>query len=137
MSHQSTLIPAKHRDKLKVLLVLKGYSKIACGRGMKANKQQKELNRYVYGDPPNHVSNIDLLCKGLAEYSSLYEDASYNTFKDGEEVNVDGLKFCPELIMDYSMPYYAGVHIVSDDIKSTNRTGKITCATPKTSLSWA
>ena len=110
---------------------------MACGRGMKANDQQQQLHRFVYGDPPNKVSNIDLLCKGLAEYSSLYDDVSYNTLKDGEEVHVDGLKLCPKLIMDYSMPYYAGVHIVADDIKSTNHLGKITCATPKTLLSWA
>ena len=69
MSQQPSIIPAKHRDKLKVLLILKGYSSIACGRGMKAVDQQKELFKYYYGDPPNRVSCVDLLYKGLLEYS--------------------------------------------------------------------
>ena len=41
MSVQTSLIPAKHQDKLKILLVLKGYLSIACGQGMKALDQQK------------------------------------------------------------------------------------------------
>ena len=31
--------------------------------------------------------------------------------EEGKVVNVDGLKLSPELILDYAMPYYAGVHI--------------------------
>ena len=83
MLQQSSLIPAKHRDKLKVLLVLKGYSKVSCGRGMKALDQQQELHNFLYGDPPHIVSNIDLLCKGIGEYSKLYDNVTYQTLKDG------------------------------------------------------
>ena len=50
------------------MLVLKGYSKIACERGMKVLEQQQQLHRYVYGDPANIVSIIDLLCKRLTDY---------------------------------------------------------------------
>ena len=137
MSTNSSLIPAKHRDKLKILLVLKGYSSIACGRGMKVLQQQKELYNFYYGDPPNKVSHADLLCKGLSEYSSLYKEVTYQTIKDGEQIDIDGLKLCPELILDYTIPYYAEVNIVSSDMKSTNWSGKITFANPKTLLSWA
>ena len=38
--------------------------------------------------------------------------------------------------MDFSMPYYAGVHILASDLKSMNRSGKITYAAPKNLLNW-
>ena len=117
-------------------MVLKGYSKIACGRGIKALEQKQQLERYVFSDSPNIVSNIDLLCKGLVDYSSLYNKVTYDTLRDDEDVHVDSLKLCPK-ILDYSMPYYAGVHIVVKDIKSTNISGKVTCATSKNLLRWA
>ena len=63
MSHQSSLISAKHQDKLKCLLVLKGYSKMAYGREMEENDQQQQLHIFFNGEPPNKVSNIDLVCK--------------------------------------------------------------------------
>ena len=122
---------------LEILLILKGYSSIAYKRGMKAVDQQKDLFKYYYGDPPNRVSHVDLLCKGLSEYSSLYEEVSYQTMDDGKKVDMDGLKLRQELILDYNVPYYAGVNITVDDMKSTNRSGKIQFATPKTLLLWA
>ena len=61
---------------------------------MKAVDPQKELFKFYYGDPPNRVSHADLLCKGLSEYSDLYEEVSYQTIKDGQQVDVDGLKLC-------------------------------------------
>lgn len=125
MSQQSSLVPAKHRDKLKVLLGLKGYSSIACGRGMKAVDQQKEIFKFYYGDPPNRVSHVDLLCKGLLEYSCLYEGVSYQIMQDSHQVDVDGLKLYQEIILDYNVPYYASVNIKVDNLKSTNRLGKI------------
>ena len=85
-----------HRDKLKVLLVLKGYSSIACGRGMKVLDQRKNLHEFYYGEPPNKVSHVDLLCKGLSDYSALYDDISYQEInKDGKTMSVDGLKIKP------------------------------------------
>ena len=132
------LIPAKHRDKLKVLVVLKGYSSIACGEGMKVGDQQKKLHEFVYGSPPDKISHIDLLCKGLSEYNELYEESTYQSIdEDGKTLEIDGMKLRPELIKDYSQPYYAGIHITLQDMQSTNRSGKITFATPKTLLTWA
>ena len=57
--------------------------------------------------------------------------------QDGHQVDVDGLKLRQELILDYNVPYYAGVNITVDDLKSTNRSGKIQFASPKTLLGWA
>ena len=74
MSLKTSPIPAKQQGKLNILLVLKGYSLIACGRGMKAQNQQKNLYIFYYGNPPNKVPYADLLCKGLSEYSSIFED---------------------------------------------------------------
>ena len=83
------------------------------------------------------MSHAEILCKGLSEYSSICEEVTYQTIKYGQEVDIDGLKLCPELILDYTIPYYAGVNILISDLKSTNRSGKITFAIPKTLLSWA
>ena len=49
---------------------------------------------------------------------------------------MDGLKLRPELILDYAMPYYAGVHITIADMKSSNGSGKVTHPLPKTLLNW-
>ena len=104
----SQIIPAKNRDKLKVLLVLKGYSSIACGEWIRVVDQQKRLHEFVYGCPPDGVSHIDLLCKELSDYNHLYEKVSYQTiYSDGKTVDVDGLKLRSELIQDYSQPFYA------------------------------
>ena len=46
-----------------------------------------------------------------------------NKKKEGKAVNMDGLKLRQELILDYAMPYYAGVHIIIADMKSSNRSG--------------
>ena len=83
------------------------------------------------------MSHAELLCKGLSEYSSIYEEVTYQTIKDGQEVDINGLKLFPELILDYKIPYYAGVNIIASDMKSTNHSGKVTFATLKTLLSWA
>ena len=134
----SPIISAKHRDKLKVLLVLKGYSAISCGKGMKALDQQKRLYDFLYGAPPHKVSHIELLCKGLSDYKCLYTEETYQDMSDdGKKIDIAGLRLKPDLIKDFSKPYYAGIHITSDDIKSTKATGKITYATPKTLLNWA
>ena len=91
MSSQSSLIPAKHRDKLRILVILKGYSYIACGKGMKVLDQQIKLNKYVYGKQPNKVSNLELLVIGLSDYSDLYEKAVYPS------INKDGKKWMDKL----------------------------------------
>ena len=137
-SSDSELLPAKHRDKLRMLLVLKGYSSIACGRGMKVIDQRTKLHQFFYGDPPNIVSHVNLLCKGVSDYSDLYEDSTYhNITNEGKNIEVDGLRLKPELILDYNKPYYAGVHITSHDIKNSNRSNKVCFITPKTLLNWA
>ena len=59
MAANSQLMPAKHRDQLRTLVVLKGYSCIACGSGMKAIDQQKKLYDFVYGKPPNKPSQYE------------------------------------------------------------------------------
>ena len=66
---------------------------------MKALDQQKELYNFYYRNSPNKVPYADLLV--------LYE-----TIKDGQQVDIDGLKLFPELILDYTIPYYAGVNIL-------------------------
>ena len=137
-SQPSLLLPAKHRDKLKLVVVLCGYSAIACGHGMKGIEQQKKLHEFYYGKPPDKVSNVEMLVKGLSSYADLYEEVVYQEFQeDGKKVDLDGLQLKPELMIDFSMPYYAGVHILASDLKSMNRSGKITYAAPKTLLNWA
>ena len=77
MSSQSSLIPAKHHGKLKILVVLKGFSHMACEKGMKVQDQQKKLFDFVYGKPPHVVSNYELLIKGLSKYAHLYEEETF------------------------------------------------------------
>ena len=120
-----------------VLLVLKGYSSISCGRGMKALDQQKELAAFVLGRPPQKVSHAELLCQGVSDYSILYEPVPCQSLEDGKTEEVDGLRLRPELIVDYTRPYYAGVHIIPTDIKSSIWSLKVSYTTPKTLLSWA
>ena len=49
----------------------------------------------------------------------------------------EGLKLKPELILDYSKTYFAGVHITSTDLKSNNFSGKNSFVAPKTLLNQA
>ena len=135
----SPIIPVKHRDKLKVLLVLKGYSVISCGKGMKALDQQRRLYDFLYGVPPNKASHIELLVvKGLSDYACLHTEESYQDMStDGKRIDIAGLKLKPELIADYSQPYYAGIHITVEDMKSPKRSGKVAHTAPKTLLNWA
>ena len=51
-------------------------------------------------------------------------------------VEKEGLTLKPELIVDYSKPYFDGVHITSTDLKSTNCSGKINVVAPKNLLNW-
>ena len=81
MSSQLSLIPAKHRNKLKILVVLKGFSHIACGKGMKVQDHQKKLFDFVYGKPPHVVSNYELVVKGLSNYVDLYEEETFKQIK--------------------------------------------------------
>ena len=78
----SLLLSAKHRDKLKRVVVLCGYSAIARGRGMKGIEQQKKLHKFYYGKPPDKVLNVDMLVKGLSSYSELYEGVFYQDLQE-------------------------------------------------------
>ena len=132
---QASLIPGKNHGKLKVLLVLKGYSSFDSGKGMKVLDWRKKLYDFIYDDPLNKVSHADLLCKGLSDYSYLYDRCTYQVInKEGKAIDVEGLKLKTESILDYSKPYYAGVHITSNDIKLTNCSGKVNFIAPKTLL---
>ena len=105
---------------------------------MKVTEQQKMLYDYLYGKPPHNASHIDLLCNGLSEYSYLYEEVTYQQqTKDGKTENMKGLQLRPELILDYSVPYYVGIHITENDMKALNWSGKVTFAAPKTLLNLA
>ena len=138
MSSQSSLIPVKQSNKHKIQVVLKGFSHIACGKGMKVQDQQKKLFDFVYGKPPHVVSNYELLVKGLSGYAYLYEEETFKQKnEEGKAVNVDGLKLRPELILNYTMPYSDGLHITIANMKSSNRSGKVTYPLPKTLLNWA
>ena len=77
MPLQSTLIPTKHRDQLRVLTVLKGYSSIACGKEMRVLNQQNALFEFVYRIGRNKVSHVDLLCTRVSDYANLYNVVTY------------------------------------------------------------
>ena len=99
---------------------------------------KKKLHNFIYGNPPNKVSYANLLCNGLTDYSILYEEFTYQEInKDWNMVEKEGLKLKPELIVDYSKPYFAGVHITSTNLKSNNHSGKINFVATKTLINWA
>ena len=92
-------MPAKHRDQLCTLVVLKGYSCIACGSGMRAMDQQKKLYEFVYGKPPNRPSQYDMLIEGASDYKALFTPIPVKLVNnDGKPVEVERLKLNPELI---------------------------------------
>ena len=134
---QSTLIPAKHRDQLRVLIVLKGYSSIACGKGMRALDQQNALFEFAHQIGTKKVSHVDLLHKRVSDYANLCNVVTYQKLDNSKTVDVEGLKLRPELIIDYTKPYYAGINIVSSNLKSVNRSRKVLYSIPKTLLVWA
>ena len=105
---------------------------------MKVLDQRTKLYQFIYGDPPNKVSHVDLLCKGVSEYSCLYDESTYqNITKDGKNIAVESLRLKPELILDFNKPYHAGIHITPHDLKNSYRTKKVCFITPKTLLNWA
>ena len=53
---------------------MQGFFHIACGKEMKVQDQQKKLFDFVYGEPPDVVSNYELLVKVLSNYADLYEE---------------------------------------------------------------
>ena len=54
--------------------------------------------------------------------------------EEGKTVDTDGLRLCPELILDFSKPYFAGVHTTTNDLKFSSSTPKDVYATPNTFL---
>ena len=44
---------------------------------------------------------------------------------------MNGLQMKPEIIMDFLMPFYAGAHILSSNLKLIKQSGKISYAAPK------
>ena len=40
-------------------------------------KTNRKLYDFVYGNPPNILSNYDKICKGLSDYWDLYQDVAY------------------------------------------------------------
>ena len=61
---KTNLITAKHLDNLRLLVFLRGYSFISCGRWMKDLDQQQK----------NYDFNIDMSVQGISVYSNLYQD---------------------------------------------------------------
>ena len=106
MAANSQLMPEKHRNILRGLIVLRGYSSIACGSGMKAIDQQKKIYEFLYDKLPNKPSQYYMLVEGVSDYQALFNHVAVKIVnKDGKPVEVDRLKFRTELIGDYSQPY--------------------------------
>ena len=86
-SQSSLLLPLKHCDKLKIVVVLCGYSAIACGWGMRGIEQQNNLHKFYYRKYPDKVSNVNMLVKELSSYAELYKEVVY------QELQEDGKKY--------------------------------------------
>ena len=79
-----------------------------------------------------------MLIEGASDYKALFTPVPVKVVtNDGKPVEVERLKLNPELIGDYSQPYYSKEHVTICNLKSTNRSGKITFASPRTLLNWA
>ena len=101
---------------------------------MRALDQQNALFEFAHQIGTKKVSHVDLLHKRVSDYANLCNVVTYQKLDNSKTVDVEGLKLRPELIIDYTKPYYAGINIILSDLKSTNQSGKILYSAPKTLL---
>ena len=109
-------LPKKIRDELILSCVLKCYSTLSIGKSKRLKDQYKTMITFYHERPPNHPSQIKLLCDASYIYRRLFSTStSIATQKTDTTSSVSFITLKTEFTQDKNRIYNSAIDLNSLD----------------------